>query len=139
MTCATRARALLIAAGKIVVTFLAISIVVSQIDFSFFASHRQKLSTFTLIIMLVALVSQTSLIAGLRLKLVLDGLKQKCRLRETFQVALSGFFFEQVAFGFAGGDAMRLWLVVRIGVRLGTAVQARVLDRVRRGVALFTP
>src|SRR5262245_6854437 len=137
MTCATRARALLIAAGKIVVTFLAISIVVSQIDFSFFASHRQKLSTFTLIIMLVALVSQTSLIAGLRLKLVLDGLKQKCRLRETFQVALSGFFFEQVAFGFAGGDAMRLWLLHQMDVPLRTAVQAIVIDRFLGLLGLF--
>src|SRR5262245_12989939 len=99
MTCETHARALSIAAGKIVVRVRAISIVVSHIDVSFFASHRQKLSAFALIIMLVALVSETILIAGLRLKLVLDGLKRKCRLRETFQVALSGFFFEQVAFG----------------------------------------
>ena len=129
MSCATPARALLIAGGKIVVTFLAISIVVSQIDFSFFASHHHRLGVFTVVALLVVLVSQTSLIAGLRLKLVLDGLKQRRRLRETFQVALSGFFFEQVAFGFVGGDAMRLWLLHQMEVPLRSAVQAIVIDR----------
>ena len=129
MTCATPARALLIAIGKIVVTFLAISIVVSQIDFSFFVSNRHKLSILTLVTSLVVLASQTSLIAGLRLKLVLEGLKQRRRLGETSQVALSGFFFEQVAFGFVGGDAMRLWLLHQADVPLRSAIQAIVVDR----------
>jgi len=129
MTSANPARALLIAAGKLAVTFLAVSIVVSHIDFSFFTSHQHKLSAFAVVASLVVLASQTSLIAGLRLKLVLDGLKQRRRLGETVQVALSGFFFEQVAFGFVGGDAMRLWLLHQMEVPLRSAVQAIVIDR----------
>jgi len=129
MNSASPARTLLIAAGKLAVTFFAVSIVVSQIDFSFFISNRHKLSAFTLLAMLVVLAGQTSLIAGLRLKLVLNGLKQRCRVRDTCQVALSGFFFEQVAFGFVGGDAMRLWLLHQMDVPLRSAVQAIVIDR----------
>jgi uncharacterized membrane protein YbhN (UPF0104 family) len=137
MTCATSARALLIAVGKLAVTFVAISIVVAQIDFSFFASHRHKLSTATVVALLVVLVAQTSLIAGMRLKLVLAGLKRRRSLRETSQVALSGFFFEQVAFGFVGGDAMRLWLLHQTDVPLRTAVQAIVIDRCLGMFGLF--
>jgi len=137
MSSASPARTLLIAAGKLAVTCLAISIVVSQIDFSVFASHRNKLSTFTLVALLVVLASQTSFIAGLRLKLVLDGLKQRRRVRETIQVALSGFFFEQVAFGFVGGDAMRLWLLHQMDVPLRSAVQAIAIDRCLGLVGLF--
>src|SRR5215510_10145099 len=129
MSSATPARTLVIAAGKLAVTFLAILIVVSQIDFSFFASHWNKLSIFTVVALLVVLASQTSFIAGLRLKLVLDGLKQRRRVRETIQVALSGFFFEQVAFGFVGGDAMRLWLLHQMDVPLRSAIQAIAVDR----------
>jgi len=45
------------------------------------------------------------------------------------QIALCGFFFEQVTIGFVGGDAIRLWLLRRADVPLGRAVGALLLDR----------
>jgi Lysylphosphatidylglycerol synthase TM region len=42
---------------------------------------------------------------------------------------LRRFFAEQVAFGFVGGDAMRLWLLHRIDVPLRKALEALVIDR----------
>src|SRR5262249_32311761 len=94
-----------------------------------FESHRHKLSAVTAIVTLIFLASQVSIIAGLRLKLILDAVGQRCPLPTTVQVALSGFFFEQVAFGFVGGDAMRLWLLHRTDVPLRSAVEAIVIDR----------
>jgi glycosyltransferase 2 family protein len=131
------ARALLIAVGKAVITLSAIAIIVSQVDFAFLLSHWHKLSTLTLITSLALLAVQTSLIAGLRLKLVLEALGRPRRLGETFRVALSGFFFEQVALGFVGGDAMRLWLLHRADMSFRTALQAIVIDRCFGSVGLF--
>jgi len=45
------------------------------------------------------------------------------------QIALCGFFFEQVTIGFVGGDAVRLWLLKRADVPLGRAIRALLLDR----------
>ncbi len=137
MTGRTSTRAVLIAIGKALITILAVAIIVSKVDFAFLFSHLDKLSAFTLITSLILLASQTSLIAGLRLKFVLKALGRNLRLSETVQVALSGFFFEQVAFGFVGGDAMRLWLLHRTDMPLRTALQAIVIDRCLGLIAHF--
>jgi uncharacterized membrane protein YbhN (UPF0104 family) len=129
MASAAPTRPFLVAIVKALITISAIIILFSQIDFSFLASHRHKLGALTLAASLALLASQTILIAGLRLKLVLDALKQRRRLGETCQVALGGFFFEQVAFGFVGGDAMRLWLLHQTDVPLRSAIQAIAIDR----------
>jgi glycosyltransferase 2 family protein len=115
--------------GKIAITVAAIVIIGSHINFGFFESHRHKLSAVTVVVVLILLASQVSIIAGLRLKLILDAVGQRCGVPTTVQVALSGFFFEQVAFGFVGGDAMRLWLLHRTDVPLRSAVEAIVIDR----------
>src|SRR5262245_38089016 len=123
------ARTLLMTVGKIAITVAAIVLVASHINFGFFEAHLHKLSAVTAIVTLILLASQVSIIAGLRLKLVLDAVGQRCPVATTVQVALSGFFFEQVAFGFVGGDAMRLWLLHRSDVPLRSAVEAIVIDR----------
>src|SRR5262249_53447883 len=53
----------------------------------------------------------------------------RCPLTTTVQIALCGFFFEQVTIGFVGGDAIRLWLLNRADVPLGCAIRALLLDR----------
>jgi uncharacterized membrane protein YbhN (UPF0104 family) len=50
-------------------------------------------------------------------------------LTTTVQIALCGFFFEQVTIGFVGGDVVRLWLLRRGDVPLGRAIGALLLDR----------
>jgi glycosyltransferase 2 family protein len=50
-------------------------------------------------------------------------------LTTTVQIALCGFFFEQVTIGFVGGDAIRLWLLRRADVQFGRAIGALLLDR----------
>src|SRR5262249_31869708 len=68
-------------------------------------------------------------IAGVRLKLMLAYVDVRCPLTTTVQIALCGFFFEQVTIGFVGGDAIRLWLLRRSDVPFGRAVGALLLDR----------
>src|SRR5215216_2802527 len=123
------ARALCTTISKAAISIAAIAVILSQIDFTFLFSHVRNLNAFTLAVSLVLLAAQTSVMAGLRLKLVLEALGRNRRLEETCQVALSGFFFEQVAFGFVGGDAMRLWLLHRTDLPLRTALEAIVIDR----------
>jgi len=131
------ARALCTTIAKAAITIAAIAVILSQIDFTFLFSHVRNLNAFTLVMSLVLLAAETSIMAGLRLKLILEALGQRRRLDETCQVALSGFFFEQVAFGFVGGDAMRLWLLHQKDVPLRRALQAIVTDRFLGSVALL--
>lgn len=137
MTAPPSARAFLVTTAKAAITVVTMAIVVSQINFAFLFSHGHKLSAFTLLTCLALLALETSLIASLRLKLVLESMGQERRLDETFQVALGGFFFEQVAFGFVGGDAMRLWLLHHTDVPLRTAFQAIVVDRCLGSIGLL--
>jgi len=137
MAITTSARSLMLGLGRAGVTIAAIAVIASHVDFPFLFSHAHKLSSSTLAISLAFLVAQTSIIAGLRLKLVLETLGQRLRLVQTVQVALSGFFFEQVAFGFLGGDAMRFWLLHRAKVPFRTALQAIVVDRGLGSIALL--
>jgi len=78
---------------------------------------------------LAVLAIETSLIAGMRLKLVLRSLGADYPLVRTSQIALCGFFVEQVAFGFVGGDAMRLWLLHQMDLPFRRAIEALVIDR----------
>src|SRR5260370_2891941 len=73
---------------------------------------------------LAILALETTLVAGMRLKLVLKALGADYSLARTSQIALCGFFMEQVAFGFVGGDAMRFCLLHRMDVPFRTAFEA---------------
>src|SRR5947199_4421957 len=122
-------RQILITVGKASISLAAMAIVISQIKLNSLPANMYKLNIWVILGTLVVLMTETSVIAGLRLALVLDGLGVKRSLTSTSQVALGGFFFEQVAFGFVGGDGMRLWLLHRIGVAPRKSVQAIVVDR----------
>jgi glycosyltransferase 2 family protein len=78
---------------------------------------------------LVVLAIETTLVAGMRLKFVLMALGADIPLARTSQIALCGFFVEQVAFGFVGGDAMRLWLLHRKELPFRKALEALIIDR----------
>jgi uncharacterized membrane protein YbhN (UPF0104 family) len=63
------------------------------------------------------------------LKVVLECVGRTQPLFRTAQVELCGFFFEQVALGFVGGDAMRLWLLHRLGIPLRDGIKPLLVDR----------
>src|SRR5215831_757019 len=115
--------------AKALVSAGAIVFIVSRFDLPLFLSHWHKLNAASVLIVLAVLAIETTVVAGMRLKLVLMALGVDFPLARTSQIALCGFFVEQVAFGFVGGDAMRLWLLHRIDVPFRKAVEALVIDR----------
>jgi uncharacterized membrane protein YbhN (UPF0104 family) len=115
--------------GKVLVSAAAILFIISRFDWPFFLSYWHKLSAPSVMLSLAVLAIETTLVAGMRLKLVLKALGTDYPLARTSQIALCGFFVEQVAFGFVGGDAMRLWLLHRIDVPFRKAIEVLVIDR----------
>ena len=103
--------------------------IISRFDWPFFLSYWHKLSMPSVMCSLAVLAIETTVVAGMRLKLVLKALGADYSLARTSQIALCGFFVEQVAFGFVGGDAMRLWLLHRSDVPFRKALEALVIDR----------
>jgi uncharacterized membrane protein YbhN (UPF0104 family) len=126
---ATASRQILLTIGRATITLAAIAIIFPQIRLGLLSEQLYNLSAPVVAAILVVLVVETSVIAGLRLRLVLEALGVKRSRAETSRVALAGFFFEQVAFGFVGGDGMRLWLLHQSGVASGKSLKAIVIDR----------
>src|SRR5206468_2228186 len=108
-------------AAKLAISVGLIWAVTSQLDFPSFVSHWRRLNPAIVAAFLALVAVQITVIAGMRLKLLLEALGTKQPLLQTSRVELCGFFFEQVAFGFVGGDAMRLWLLHRLGISLRDA------------------
>src|SRR5262249_11935261 len=104
----------LLTVGKALVSIAAIVFIVSRFDLPLFLSHWHKLNAASVLIVLAVLAIETTLVAGMRLKLVLTALGAHVPLARTSQIALCGFFVEQVAFGFFRGDSMRPSLFHRI-------------------------
>src|SRR5437762_4575157 len=127
-------RRIFFALGKGLISLAAIAIIISQIKLDLVVSHLSRLNTPVIATTLLILVTQITVIAGLRLSLVLESVGVKQPVNATSRVALAGFFFEQVAFGFIGGDGMRLWLLHCLGVGSRKSLQAIVIDR---GLGLF--
>src|SRR5262249_53841536 len=119
----------LLTVAKALVSIAAIAFIVSRFDLPLFLSHWHKLNAASVLVALAVLAIETTLVAGMRLKLVLTALGINLPLARTSQIALCGFFVEQVAFGFVGGDAMRLWLLHRMDVPFRKALEALVIDR----------
>jgi len=64
-----------------------------------------------------------------RLKELLRQLGQESRLPALLDIAWIGAFFSQTLISFVGGDAMRVWRMVRFKMPVAIATQAVVLDR----------
>src|SRR5262245_57870328 len=126
---ASASRQILLTIGRATITLAAIAIIFPQIKLGLLSEQLYQLSVPVIAAILAILVMETSVIAGLRLRLVLAAFGVNRSRAETSRVALGGFFFEQVAFGFVGGDGMRLWLLHRSGVAPAKSLKVSVLDR----------
>ncbi len=119
---------LVITLGQAGVSVSLIAVIISRIDYSHFLAHWRNLG-FAVVVALLALLAGQVVMAGARLKFVLAALGARLPLRRTSAIGLCGSFFEQVAFGFVGGDVMRLWLLQRSDVPLRSAFCAVLVDR----------
>src|SRR5215475_9848311 len=122
-------RQLAIVAAKALISIGLIAFLASRLDYSRLLSYWRVVSGVWILGALAILIVEMCVIAGLRLKLMLVYVDARRKLTTTMQIALCGFFFEQVTIGFVGGDAVRLWLLRRADVPLGRAIRALLLDR----------
>src|SRR3984893_11628334 len=120
---------LVLVAIKALVSIGLIAVLATRLDYTRVLSYWHVLDGIWILGALAILFLEMCLLSGVRLKLVLASVDARRPLTITAQIALCGFFFEQVTIGFVGGDSIRLWLLRRTGVPLGRAIQALVLDR----------
>ena len=125
----TQSRQRWVSALKIAISVALVWIILSHFELDSFRAHLHKLNPAVVALCIGLLFVEMAVLAAIRLRLVLDCLGSRYPLVSTSRVALCGFFFEQVAFGFVGGDAMRLWLLHRRGESLATSFQALFVDR----------
>ncbi len=122
-------RKVVVTGCKGVISLAVISIIVSHINRSVLLHDLRLVSPGVIVVLVLILAVQTSAVAGLRLKLLLSGLKITRPLSAMWQVAIGGFFVEQVAFGMAGGDVLRFWLLRRLDVPVSAGAAAIIVDR----------
>ena len=120
---------LALVAIKAVVSIGLIAVLATRLDYARVLSYWHVLDGIWILGALGILFFEMCLLAGVRLKLMLASVGARRPLTTTAQIALCGFFFEQVTIGFVGGDAIRLWLLRRTGMPFGRAIQALLLDR----------
>ena len=77
------------------------------------------------------------LLAAIRLKVLLGALSARYSTARAFEVLLIGAFFSQTMISFVGGDAMRIWRIVRSGISLPVAAKSVLFDRVAGFAGLF--
>ena len=120
---------LALVAIKAIVSIGLIAVLATRLDYARVLSYWRLLNGVWILGALGILFLEMCLLAGVRLRLMLVSVDARRPLTTTAQIALCGFFFEQVTIGFVGGDAIRLWLLRRTHVPFGRAVQALLLDR----------
>lgn len=118
-----------LSAGLIVYAF-------SKIDVSEAWLHIRSLSAYV-VIATAALLLVEYIIAAFRLRLILQMLGPSCRFLQALDVVFIGAFFSQTLISFVGGDAMRIWRIVRSNVSLGLAAKGVVFDRMAGFAALL--
>src|SRR5215831_16003525 len=122
-------RGLAVVTVKALVSVGLIAFLAMRLNYTQVVSYWRVLNGVWILGALAVLLLEMSAIAGVRLKLMLAYVDVRCPLTTTVQIALCGFFFEQVTIGFVGGDAIRLWLLRRADVQFGRAIGALLLDR----------
>jgi glycosyltransferase 2 family protein len=100
----------------------------SKIDLHEAWSQIRNISTYAIVVMM-ALLFVEIVVASARLRQILALLGQRCRFIQALDVVFIGAFFSQTLISFVGGDAMRIWRIVRSKVSIGLAAKSVVLDR----------
>jgi len=85
----------------------------------------------------VVLLYLQLLLAAYRLRALLGALGARYRTKAAFEVVLIGAFFSQTMISFVGGDAMRIWRIIRSRVSLAIAAKSVLFDRVAGFAGLF--
>ena len=122
-------RSALVLAIKIAVSAGLIALVLSKIDLGELKNRLLSPNGVALAAALALALIQIPLVAW-RFGRVLAALGRPIRLADAITINLIGLFFNQSLPSTMGGDAMRVWRLVRNGVALGAAASGVLIDRI---------
>lgn len=126
----------LIFASKIALSFVLIWYAFSKIDVGGAMELLRNISAYAIVVVLVLMFVQM-LIAALRLRELLTRLGVRCDMIDAVDVVMIGTFFSQTMISFIGGDAMRIWRIVRSSTSVGVATRSIIFDRTAGFVGLI--
>lgn len=122
--------------AKAAITLAIIWLLLRQVDLAPVGSHLARLGPLQIVLGLVPFAVQ--LVFGAeRWRIVCSRLAVSLRFTVALQIVFIGTFFNQTLPSAVGGDAMRIWLLVRDRVALGKAVSTVLCDRVLALVVLL--
>jgi uncharacterized membrane protein YbhN (UPF0104 family) len=108
----------------------------SKIDVASAMDYLRGMSGFAVAVVLALLFAQMVL-AGLRLRALLAQFGARCDVIHAVDVVMVGAFFSQTMISFIGGDAMRIWRIVRSSTSIGVATRSILFDRAAGFVGLI--
>jgi uncharacterized membrane protein YbhN (UPF0104 family) len=121
---------------KLVVSIGLVWLAFSKIDMTATWATLRAIAPAAIVGALVLLCIQLFL-AALRLRALLGALGARYRTAAAFEVVLIGAFFSQTMISFIGGDAMRIWRIIRSRVSVAIAAKSVLFDRVAGFAGLF--
>ena len=114
---------------KLFVSVSIIAYLLSTVDFNL-VLERLKTADMFLVFLSVCLLFVLVFPQALRWKIIIDASEAKLKLSYAVGTTMVGWFFNQVLPSSVGGDAFRVWYAYRFGVRLRTATQSVIFDRI---------
>ena len=118
----------LILATKIALSAGLVWYAFSKVDVGSAMEYLRNISAFAIVAALALLFVQM-VIAALRLRELLMLLGATCDVIGAVDVVMIGAFFSQTMISFIGGDAMRIWRIVRSSTPVGVATRSILFDR----------
>jgi uncharacterized protein (TIRG00374 family) len=99
--------------------------------------ERMKSADHLLVISSTCLFLALVIPQSIRWLSILKGAGAGLKLRLATGITLVGWFFNQVLPSSVGGDAFRVWYAYRFGIRLSTATQSVIFDRISALIAIM--
>ena len=115
--------------AKIALSVFLVWYAFSRIDLGSALTTLKSITIGSIAVVLVLFLIQFVL-AGLRLQRLLAILGTRLSLPSSVDVVSVGAFFSQTLISFVGGDAMRVWRMVRARIPVGVAAKSVLFDRI---------
>ena len=114
---------------KLAATVALFWFVLSKVDLADLASKLTPRQIATALSAGVAVLSLQVVIGAMRLRYCVRLLGRNLKMRESWIACQFGGFFSHTPISFVGGDGMRIWHMVRIGLPLAESAKAIIVDR----------
>lgn len=111
--------------------------VYASIDTNELSAHIGSHKLFLCLGLMVGIGLLQSILCGYRLSQIMTAFGHTLSVQRGAEIWYVGGFFSQLLFSFVGGDALRVWSIMRTGVRGRAAAGAILLDRASGFISLI--